>query len=532
MRRLLSVLFATVSIVAAFLGGTAFAQAENTIYLNAKILTVDANFSIAQSMAVREGRIIAVGSVEAVKQQVPQTAQIVDLGGRTVIPGLIDNHLHFIRSVWNYQREVRLDGIFSRRDALSLISARAKTVLPGSWITIIGGWSPNQFYDKRGSFTLDELDTVAPNNPIYIQKSYRTAYANSMALKAAGKNPANGAAIHGRRNFRAFNRFISWRNKSASSKAILTYMTALNRVGLTSVYDVGRPSEGKVEPLGKLAAKGPMPLRVFYTLKYRATDTESTDAALKLISQGSYRPLSADNQFGLIGLGEHIYGPMHDRPNRQQRWGESIWEPVRTIATTAAKNGWPIHEHTMSQVTISQFLELIAEIATHTPQVKELRWTLAHALGITESDLNRAKSLGVNVAIHSQAMMRSRSRNRPPLGSIARSGVLWGLGSDGGIVAPINPFLTLGWAVTGQNIKGEEAWSQDQRVSRKTALIAHTINNAKILFKEKDLGSLEIGKLADFVVLDGDYLTVPASKISKIQPYQTVVGGKVVYEQN
>ena len=99
-------------------------------------------------------------------------------------------------------------------------------------------------------------------------------------------------------------------------------------------------------------------------------------------------------------------------------------------------------------------------------------------------------------------------------------------------MAPINPFLTLGWAVTGRNIKGEEAWSQDQRVSRKTALIAHTINNAKILFKEKDLGSLEIGKLADFVVLDGDYLTVPASKISKIQPYQTVVGGKVVYEQN
>ena len=135
------------------------------------------------------------------------------------------------------------------------------------------------------------------------------------------------------------------------------------------------------------------------------------------------------------------------------------------------------------------------------------------------------------VAVHSQAMMSSRSHNRPPLGSIERSGVLWGLGSDGAIVAPINPFLTLGWAVTGRNIAGQRAWSEDQRVSRKAALIAHTINNAKLLFKEESLGSLETGKLADLVVLDRDYLTVPPEQIAAIRPVLTMTGGRITFEE-
>lgn len=507
------------------------AQSADVIFSNGKILTVDPGFSIAHSLAIRNGRIIAVGAETVVARHKGPDTRVIDLSGKTVIPGLIDNHFHFIRSVWNYQREVRLDGVMSRAKALSMIAATAKSAPKDQWITVIGGWSPGQFRDKRGGFTLAELDAAAPNNPVYIQQSYRAAYANSLALRAAGVDSSNGAEMRGRHSFRPFQRFVSWRNKSADAKAILAYMAALNRIGLTAVYDVGRPTEGKLAPLVKLASAGPMPLRVFHTLRYRATDPESTDNALKLISDGAQRPFTTTDQFGLVGLGEHIYGPMHDRPGRSTRWPEEVWGPVRTIANAAAKHGWSIHEHTMSAVTVSQFIDLVGEIAEHTPEVTKLRWSLAHALGITEPDLKRARDLGVTVAVHSQAMMNPRSRNRPPLGSIERSGILWGLGSDGAVVAPVNPFLTLGWAVTGRNIMGQIAWSEDQRVSRKAALIAHTINNAKLLFKERDLGSLETGKLADLVVLDRDFMTVPAEKIAEIQPLITVVGGRVTFER-
>ncbi len=509
----------------------AAAQPADIIVSNGRILTVDPEFSIVHSLAIDDGRIVAVGSAGTVARHKGPNTRIIELGGKTVIPGLIDNHFHFIRGVWNYQREVRLDGVMSRARALAMIAARAKSAPKGQWITVLGGWSPGQFRDEPGGFTLAELDAAAPDNPVYIQQSYRTAYANSVALKAVGRDPAEGARMRGRQSFRPFGRFIGWRNKSSSKEAILTYMAALNRVGLTTVYDIGRPSEGKLAPLASLAAAGPIPLRVFHTLRYRAIDPESTDHALKLITDGTARPFSATDQFGVIGLGEHIYGPMHDRANRRERWEDSVWGPVRTISRAAARHGWPIHEHTMSGPTISQFIDLVEEIAFDTPEVKELRWTLAHSLGITEPDLNRARELGVAVAVHSQAMMNSRSRNRPPLGSIERSGVLWGLGSDGAIVAPINPFLTLGWAVTGLNIAGQRAWSEEQRVSRKAALIAHTINNAKLLFKEKSLGSLETGKLADLVVLDRDYLTVPPDEIAAIRPVLTMTGGRIAFEE-
>ena len=507
------------------------AQSADIILSNGKILTVDLEFSVAHSLAIAGGRIVAIGSAQTVARHKGPNTRTIELGGKTVIPGLIDNHFHFIRSVWNYQREVRLDGVTSRARALAMIAARAAAAPKGQWTTVIGGWSPGQFHDEPGGFSLAELDAAAPDNPVYIQQSYRTAYANSLALKAVGRDPAEGARMRGRQSFRPFGRHIGWRNKSSSKKAILAYMAELNRVGLTTVYDIGRPSEGKLAPLASLAAAGPMPLRVFHTLRYRASDPESTAAALKLITDGAAKPFNVTDQFGVIGLGEHIYGPMHDRANRRDRWEEAVWGPVRTIARSAAEHGWPIHEHTMSGVTISQFIDLVEEIAFRTPKVKELRWTLAHSLGITEPDLNRARELGLAVAVHSQAMMNSRSRNRPPLGSIERSGVLWGLGSDGAIVAPINPFLTLGWAVTGRNIAGQRAWSEDQRVSRKAALIAHTINNARLLFKENSLGSLETGKLADLVVLDRDYLTVPPEQIAAIRPVLTMTGGRIAFER-
>ncbi|MBT0955810.1 amidohydrolase family protein [Alphaproteobacteria bacterium KMM 3653] len=376
---------------------------------------------------------------------------------------------------------------------------------------------------------MTELDAAAPNNPLYLLRNYSNGFANTAAFDALDIDNGASAVLSGRDGLAPFTDAVTWRNKTSSPEAILNYMSVLNGMGLTMVYDVGRPSEGNLDPLEDLAAKRDLPLRVFHTLRYSASDEASTNDALELINGGA-KPFSNDPQFGLLGLGEHIYAPMLDNANWTKEWEEGTWGPFSEISFAAARNGWTVHEHVMSQATAVQYLNLIEDIAKEIPEVSELRWTFAHVNGIQDEDIARAAELGVAFGVHSQARMSVRAMDAPRIGSLSRSGALWGLGSDAGIVAPANPFWTLEWAISGTNVAGRSGWSEDQRVSREQALRAHTTYNAKLLFVEDDLGTLEVGKLADLVVLDQDYMTIEATEISSIKPVLTMTGGEVVYQ--
>ncbi|MEM7256798.1 MAG: amidohydrolase family protein [Pseudomonadota bacterium] len=508
------------------------AQTADTALTSGKILTVDNQFSIVSSLAIADGRIIATGSEDDIAPFIDNNTTVIELQGKTVIPGLIDNHFHFIRGAWNYQQEARLDGIKSRTAALDKLHRKTQEAGKGQWVTVMGGWIADQFLDNNAPFTLSELDALAPENPVFLMRNYSEGYANSRAFELTGIDHNGNARISGRDNIGTFVNQVSWRNKSASPPAILNYMQALNRVGLTTVYDVGRPSEGSLEPLQSLADTQALPLRVFYTLRYSARNAESTRNAIDVIEGGQTLPRSNTAQYGLIGLGEHIYVPVSDNPRHTGLWSTADWEPFSQISYAAARHQWPVHEHVMSGATAEQYLNLIEQIAAEVPTVRNLRWTFAHANGMTGTLIQRAADLGVALAVHSQARMSVRAIDAPRIGSIARSGALWGLGSDAGIVASVLPFTTLEWAVAGTNIAGKPAWSDDQRVSREAALTAHTRNNASLLFMEDQLGSLEVGKLADLVVLDKDYLTIAEQQISEINPLLTITNGRVVYQKH
>lgn len=507
------------------------AQAEfaDTILLGGKILTVDDAFSVVDALAIKDGRILATGGSDDVAGLAGDDTTVIELDGKTVVPGLIDNHLHFIRGVWNNQTEVRLSGITSRAEALEHIAAHAAQTEPGTWVTTIGGWVLDQFLDDTTPFTLAELDAAAPNNPVYLLRNYSNGFANTAAFDALNIDSGGSATLSGRDGLAPFTNAVTWRNKTSSPEAILNYMSTLNGMGLTMVYDVGRPSEGNLDPLEDLAAAQDLPLRVFHTLRYSARDTASTNDALDLIN-GEEQPFSNDLQFGLLGLGEHIYVPVLDNARRTEEWEEATWGPFSDISYAAARNGWTVHEHVMSEATAIQYLDLIEEIAEEIPEVSELRWTFAHVNGMQDQDIERAAELGVAFAVHSQARMSVRAMDAPRIGSFSRSGALWGLGSDAGIVAPANPFWTLEWAIAGTNVAGQTGWSEAQRVSREEALRAHTAYNAELLFVEDDLGTLEVGKLADLVVLDQDYMTIEATDISSIKPVLTMTGGEIVYQ--
>src|SRR6266571_2505073 len=184
-----ALLIATIAIVCS---KAASAQTPaDIVLLNGKVITVDDRFTIAEALAIKGERILAVGSNAEVEKHKGPLTRVVDLNHRTVIPGLIDNHAHYMRAAEYWHREVRLDGVTSHRQALEMIAEKARASQPGEWVLVLGGWSEEQFTDEKRGFTKEELDAAAPNNPVVLQLIYFRIYANSRALAALGIDAAS-----------------------------------------------------------------------------------------------------------------------------------------------------------------------------------------------------------------------------------------------------------------------------------------------------------------------------------------------------
>ena len=193
-RRRLKSLRGACCILAVLTSPVVFAQQKvDTVVTNGKILTVDSDFRVVEALAINDGRIVARGTRAEMARYAGPNTKVIDVKGATVIPGLIDNHFHFTRAVERWHQQARFEGVDSRREALRILAAKAASLKPGDWIMVQGGWTPRQFADAPGGFTLKELDEVAPKNPLFVQEGYSLVYANSLALKAVGLNPADGA---------------------------------------------------------------------------------------------------------------------------------------------------------------------------------------------------------------------------------------------------------------------------------------------------------------------------------------------------
>ena len=498
------------------------------ILVNGKILTVDDQFSVVSALAIEGDRILALGTTDSISAMAGDSTEVIDLEGKTVIPGLIDNHMHFIRMPQRWNLQARIDGINSRQEALDAISAKAASMEPGEWIMVQGGWAEGQFADQAGGFTLEELDAAAPDNPVFVQRIYTHAYANTLAIEAVGADPANGSRlgspyIVAEPPYGLLNEQMPPVSADQLEQNVLDVIATLNKAGLTSVYDVGRPPEGDITLLDRMSVDGPLDLRVWHTLKYQAYGPEDVDATVELIASNTAN--STDDYLGLLGVGEHVYLPVFDLPNVTEPYPAEVVEQFRQIAYAAAQGGYRINEHSMMDVTIRSILDAYEQINEEIP-LAPLRWSLEHVLTISDASIERANDLGLNLAVH-QVAMNQPSSLQPPIRKIQDSGILWGLGTDASIVSAYQPFITLGWVTTGKSINGQVI--NEEPVTREEALIAHTRSNAYILDKDEDIGTLEAGKLADLVVLDRDYMTVPVDEIFNIQPLMTMVGGRVVY---
>ncbi len=529
---------AALTLLAACAGMTGNGGVPDMVLVNGKVLTVDQSFSVVQAVAVREGRIVATGSSVEIGRLAGSGTKVVDLKGRTVIPGLIDNHSHAIRAAEHWVREARIDGVTSRKLALEIIAAKARELKPGEWVLVLGGWTEDQFADKKGGFTHEELDAAAPGNPVFAQVLFARGYANTLALRAAGLagESAERTRVLPPPAIQKVRAVIPPPGPDTWRAGLRALMRDFNRSGLTSVIDVGGNgfTQAHYEPISELDRTAALTLR-FYYMRYMYA-AKSADVDGVIAQMRDLKPRSGSDYFRLLGIGENVFDATTDntyRPFKPDAGAFAQWE---RIAAAAAAKGLQVHQHMTHDSTVNAFLDRIESI-NKTAKIAPLRWTLAHLDGASPATLQRMRKLGVGVAVHSRPSIQGQmivkrwgneGRDMPPLRSIHDSGMVMGLGSDTTIVAPYSPFVTLGWAVTGKMLDGTVV--NTQTLNRAEALIAHTRSNAWLMFEENRLGSLEAGKLADLLVLDRDYLTVPADEIKDIKPLMTMVGGKVVYE--
>lgn len=528
------------------------ADTADTILVNGKIVTVDDRFTIAEALAIKGQRILAVGKSADIRKH-HASAKVIDLNGRTVIPGLIDNHAHFVRVAEKWHYEMRLDGITSRKQVIGMIQERAAAAKPGEWIVALGGWSEEQFTDDPRGFPLAELDQLAPKNPVVLQAIYRHAYMNSAALKAAGidentPNPRGGTIekdasgkptgiVRGAGGVAFVAAKVPLAEKQQWLQNAKNVVSFLNSVGMTAWMDAGGRgmSAAHYEPYRELADRGELNIRVYWQTVRQPGTPEAVEKVVAEIP--NLKPFQGSDWFDHVGYGESVYSLINTQllnPKANTRaedfaqWGR--------IVRALAQHGIYVNSHVEMEAAIDSFLTLYEEVNRERP-IKGLRWAFSHLDQVTPAQIERMKRLGMSAQIHSRPLIQGalmqkihgeRAWSMPPMRMVQDSGIMWGLGSDATAVTTSDPFFTLWFAVTGKMIGGRQV--NRQTITREEALIAHTRNNAYIVFQESNLGSLQPGKYADLVVLDRDYLTIPEDEIKDITPLMTMVGGRIVHE--
>ena len=525
------------------------------ILTNGKIITVDDTFSIAQAVAVHGDRIVAVGTNEEMNRLAGPNTHRIDLRGKAVVPGMIDNHAHFQEEGAYWTLELRFDGVDSRKAALEMIRAKAQAVGPGNWVYNLGGWSPDQFTENKKPFTREELDQYSPNNPVYLRFSRGEVYVNSKAIEMTGiekmnqpwiKRDAGGRAtgviaINGANAFEALAKFLDAPNgqqaklpKDVIVANQMAMLHDLNKAGLTA-------SGGQCvfeDLYREFQSQGKTFMR-FFCFRTPPAGGRGPDALEQQIAQiPKLRYHDGDEWEDHANWGERIGNVPGQDPYiaNPEPIPQEVFDQWGRVAREAAKAGIPIMIHTVTEQGIEGQLQQVEKIARDI-DIRPLRWTFMHLEGITPGQVERMKKLNMFAAVNPREIVSGgllhrvwgdRAFSMPPLKEIQDSGIIWGLGTDAFEVNEYRPFQALYWAVTGKMVGGTVV--NTHTVSREAALVAHTRSNAYLFFRENDLGSIQSGRFADIVVIDKDYLTVPADQIKDIKPVMTIVGGKIVYD--
>jgi predicted amidohydrolase YtcJ len=519
--------------VAFCMASPAWPQGAETILVNGKVLTVDSQFTTREAVAVRDGKILAVGSNADIRKLSGPQTRVIDLQGRTVIPGLIDSHMHGIRAGQTFSTEVNWVGATSLAEALGRIHEASQTMKPGSWLIVAGGWKVEQFKEKRRPTQADLL-AAAPNNPVYVQQDYDWVVMTPLGFKTlnintdadlprpgklerdASGNPT-GAIDGSASNLVAITLFdkLPHPNFDEQVEGTKKFFRELNRLGLTGIVDPGGNNVNPEDyrPIFKVWRQRELTLRVAYNLNGITPGHEFEDlkSLTEMLPQGF-----GDDMFKFNGIGERITWRMYNNDNPTDEEKQKYYEILRW----AAQRGLPVTMHWPKEETADTLLSIYERVNSEFP-IGDLRWSIAHMVNASPRSLQRMKAMGVGWALQ-----------RPSAESVENAkelGVVMGAGTDAHRVASYNPFTALQWSLVDSKNAGGVVRGPERTPTRADALHAYTIGSAWFSRDEDKRGSLEPGKLADLAVLTRDYMTVPADQIGGIESLLTMVGGKIVY---
>lgn len=517
-----------------------WAQAPDTILMNGKILTADATFSVHQALAIRGEEIAAVGTSADIRAMAGPATRVIDLGGRTVIPGLIDSHMHAIRAALSFSAEVNWIGARSIPEAIARIRDAAAAKRPGAWLIVAGGWTADQFAERRPP-TQAELAAAAPANPVYVQLGYSWAMLTPAAHTALGirdesslpegarwERGADGqttGAIAGSQSaiVALFDR-LPKPTYAEQLEGTRLFFRELNRLGLTGVVDPGGNNlfPADYQAVQDVWREKGLTVRIAYALNGQTPGREFDE--LQNLTQ--LLPMGFGDDFlRFNGIGERITFAMNnnDRPTAEQK------EKFLQIARWAAARGMALTMHWPNNSSVNELLDIFETVHRDIP-IGGLRWSIAHLADASEATLRRMQSLGVGWTVQNATYFGASPRTRmPALNTARRVGVAVGAGTDAHRVMSYDPFAALQWLLDGKTIAGQEIAGMGGAPSREDALGLYTSGSAWFARDESRRGTLEVGKLADLAVLTRDYLTIPVSEIAGLESVLTMVGGRIVY---
>tara|TARA_Y100000815_G_scaffold275684_1_gene316070 strand:- start:34969 stop:36798 length:1830 start_codon:yes stop_codon:yes gene_type:complete len=538
------------------------------IVFNAKIATGSLTKPEASALAVKRGKIYAVGTDDEIMGLKGESTNIIDAGGKRLIPGINDAHTHILNErSFNYN--VRWEGVPTLKRALEMLEEQAKRTPEGQWVKVIGGWSPYQFEENRLP-TIEEIKKAVPNRPAIVQYAYNRAFLNEKAMKAFGVGTDRFPALPGTVfekdkkgnytgvvegytfTFISLESMVPQPSNEEQLSSITNAIHQMNSFGVTSAVDgaslIGFP-QGHTQ-IQQLAKENRLNVRMpFIDLQFGdPTSASLVDAEIKAVTRKS--PISAGENLHPTmahgheyeGAGELLREALHDHENFDRPEviidGEVMRRYIKEDISKLVEKGIPFRMHISYNENITPFLDALEAIDQKTP-FDGLRWSIEHAETIDLDNVARVKKLGggialdMKMAMHGDSFIKThgleKASRTPRLRQLYDSGVPLTMSTDAFRVSSYNPWIGISWMTTGKTVSGTEILAKDNRLTRTEALKLLTVGPTWFEGQEGEMGKIIPGHLADFVLLNKDYFTVPDEEIKTISSVLTVVDGRVVF---
>jgi predicted amidohydrolase YtcJ len=531
-------------------------QIADVAFINAKVWTVDANKPEAEAVAVLNGRILAVGSNADIRTHVGRSTKVIDLNGRRLLPGFIDNHTHFMSGGFQLQ-SVDLRFANNEEEFARLIKQRAEQH-PGRWITG-GDWDHDRWPGGRLP-TKELIDRYTPNTPVFVNRyDGHMALANSYVLKLAGirndtPDPAGGTIMKdpktgeptGILKDEAMSFVYKVMPDPTEDEMLGAARLALaeaRKLGVTSIQDMSTPDHLRVYQT--LKQRGELTARLYCRLPIAQWE-HLARTGIKVPFGDEWIRIGSLKAFADGSLGSStalFFEPYASDPSTRGLPGDLLLDGrLEKWALAADKAGLQLSIHAIGDSANSLILDLFEKITKTNPKW-DRRFRIEHAQHIHPKDFKRFAELGVIASVQpyhaiddgrwaESRIGHERCKTTYAFKTFLDNRVKMSFGSDW-TVAPLNPLLGIYAAVTRRTLDGKNpnGWFPEQKISVQQAIRAYTIDAAYGAFEEREKGSIEVGKLADLVVLSDDILTINPVRIEQVQVEMTVVGGTVVYEK-